>query len=466
MVNELFNTQNVFLASPLLVLILGAVFILMVGSFANFSRRFYSTFSILFILAALVLTCMFDLNILVAKPLFFGSLVSDGYGFFANIIIMVFSILYLLAEKNDLQAEYYSLFLFMIASFVLMVGSTNLIMIFLGLEGSSLSLFTLIALRGSKNSISSALKYFSMAALGSGFFVLASAFVYYKTGSLQLDMIAKHSFVGDPVMLTAGVLFLIIFGIKLSLMPFHYWIKPVYFAAYSNLVAFISVVPKLAILIAMLRVFSSLNLGLDFELLLCIIAVISLMGSAIFALSQKDVKKFFAYSSISHSAFAFAAIISIISSLNGKSLDFELVSMISLFAYWFIFAFSNYGVFIILSLFKEHSYESMNGLYSKHPALALLIAIFVLSLAGIPPFGVFWGKALILFSVLSEHHIALAIFMALSSAVILYAYLKILISMFFKKATRPVFTSTLVWPQKIALCICIAGSLFAIILLV
>ncbi|WP_291950404.1 NADH-quinone oxidoreductase subunit N [Campylobacter sp.] len=449
---------NFVLLWPMLSLFLWAIVLLLLSVFTKFSRNFYTSVSVIALLGSSLLLSIFNGFVLSNTNAFFGLFISDNYAIFAQVIIIVFSIFYLIMDVKEKRTEFFPLFLFMIACLILMVSSTNLIVIFLALEGSSLALYTLIALRGTHNAISSSIKYFAIAAIGSGFFVFACAFVYLKIGSLDLVDLLHSEYIANPILLSAGVMFLVIVGIKLSIAPFHFWLKDVYYGAYTTFVAFISVVPKIAMIIVVLRIFSALGGGVKFEYIVVFLAIFSMLSASIVALVQNDVKKMLAYSSITHSSFILAAIISEINLNFQDGGILYLMAVYALFLYWIVFAFANYGLFLILSLFKESSYESFAGLFNKRPVLSVIIALLILCIAGIPPFGVFWGKLLILASILTSGYYIVMFAIAVSSMIMLYAYLKVLIYIFFKKFDYSQ-SEQLYVRQKVILCFCLIGSL-------
>ncbi|EAL9204667.1 NADH-quinone oxidoreductase subunit N [Campylobacter coli] len=447
------SSLNIPLSYPFAFLIAVAIVLLLCSGFWKFHRTFYMATSSL----SLIVSVFLILNNIVAQGLeakgFLGTLNNDIVSLYASLVVLCFSFLYLLMQKEENQGEFYSLFLFMVAGLLLMVSSSNLILIFIGLESSSLALYTLIAMRGSNNAISSAIKYFSVAAVGSGFFVMASALIYIRTGTLDLGL--KLALDKDPMLLGAGVMIFVLCAIKLSLAPFHFWLKDVYSSAHVNLVAFISVVPKIAMFVVVIRLFSFLN-HLGFENILNVLAVFSMLVAALAALSQKDVKKMFAYSSIVHSSFVLAACIPLLNAADDV--------LNSIFVYWVLFGFANYGVFLILSTFKGSLFEEFNALLFKKPLIALSLSFCILSLAGIPPFGAFWGKVMVLKTLIVADYWYLALFMALASLIMLYAYLKLVIHALFVK-TQAKVSEHLNFIQSFILALCTLISVFALFLL-
>ncbi|EHC7503296.1 NADH-quinone oxidoreductase subunit N [Campylobacter upsaliensis] len=453
---------NVELAYPFLLLIAAAIILLLCSAFYRFKANFYAALSLLALMASFFLELSnvnaFGFN----SNAFLGTLNNDIIAFYAQCVILLFSFLYLLMDKKDHIGEFYALFLFMIASLMLMVSSSNLLLIFIGLEASSLALYTLIAMQGSRNAISSALKYFSVAAVGSGFFVLACAFIYFKMGKFDLSL-SLNGGSRDIWLLSAGVLIFVLCAIKLSLAPFHFWLRDVYYASHSNLVAFISVVPKIAMFAVLIRLFDFFNYA-EFGTIIAILAVFSMMVASLAALSQNDVKKMFAYSSVVHSSFVLVALVPMLSFKLGDDLNFVFWVV---FGYWILFAFANYGVFLILSTLQKSSFETLNSLLNVKPFLAFALGLCALSLAGIPPFGLFWGKFMVLKSLVENDLAYLALFVALASVLMLYNYLKIIIHAFFmrEKVAEKELCKDLKWEQKLALALCVIVNVFALLLM-
>ncbi|EAI0016231.1 NADH-quinone oxidoreductase subunit N [Campylobacter upsaliensis] len=453
---------NVELAYPFLLLIAAAIILLLCSAFYRFKANFYAALSLLALMASFFLELSnvnaFGFN----SNAFLDTLNNDIIAFYAQCVILLFSFLYLLMDKKDHIGEFYALFLFMIASLMLMVSSSNLLLIFIGLEASSLALYTLIAMQGSRNAISSALKYFSVAAVGSGFFVLACAFIYFKMGKFDLSL-SLNGGSKDIWLLSAGVLIFVLCAIKLSLAPFHFWLRDVYYASHSNLVAFISVVPKIAMFAVLIRLFDFFNYA-EFGTIIAILAVFSMIVASLAALSQNDVKKMFAYSSVVHSSFVLVALVPMLSFKLGDDLNFVFWVV---FGYWILFAFANYGVFLILSTLQKSSFETLNSLLNVKPFLAFALGLCALSLAGIPPFGLFWGKFMVLKSLVENDLAYLALFVALASVLMLYNYLKIIIHAFFmrEKVAEKELCKDLKWEQKLALALCVIVNVFALLLM-
>ncbi|QKG29626.1 NADH-quinone oxidoreductase subunit NuoN [Campylobacter sp. RM16187] len=433
---------NISSVASMLSLIFFALLILCISTFKkDLSKTFYTVLCLIAIM--LNLGIVIDHNIL--SKGFFDLLLVDGISVLSQIIILIASSLFIplsLSTKRFFEyeiSEFYALFLFMIAGFEFMVSSNNLILIFIGLETSSLALYTLIALHNKIKSIEAAIKYFTMGALGSGFFVFGAAMFYMATGSVEINLIAdviKQSGLQGSMIATLGCVFMFgAIGFKLSLIPFHTWVPDVYEGANSPLAGYMSVVPKVAGFIVALRLFEALAHSDIYwvHYMLYISAILTMTLANIMALVQRDVKRMLAFSSIAHAGFVLCAIVIGTSQAN-----------VSLFLYWIMFLFANLGAFSMLWVARcddtvcwdkrfKHPYEKFAGLIKTLPNYAVIMAIFMVALAGIPPFSVFWGKMYLISSAIAGNHVVLAVVMALNSAIAIYYYLKLVVVMFLKE---------------------------------
>ena len=422
---------NLLSIAPMALLVCFALFILCIGMIKNeLSSKFYITLSSL----ALVLNLALVVGYNGSLRGFFNLVLMDGVGVLGMIVIALVSLVFILfglGDKKDEQYEYYTLFLFMVAGYQFMVTSDNLILIIVALELSSLILYTLIAMRNTKFALEAAIKYFVMGALATGFLVFGVGLLYLTSGSVEIHRIA-HTLkeISDSSILHIACVFLVVaFGFKVSAVPFHTWLADVYEGSSAPLAGFISIVPKLALFVAMLRLFSLLLGGGEqfLEIALYALVVITITVANVAALIQKDVKRMLAFSSISHSGFILATIL-----IDTTS------SSVSIFVYWIMFAFANLGAFGMLWAMGssdedkryEYGFERFKGLGKSNLPLALMMGLFMFSLAGVPPFSVFWGKLFILASAVSGGHIVLAIVMAVNSAIAIYYYLKVVVYMF------------------------------------
>lgn len=444
---------------PMGIAVLGALSILCVDLFAkNLSKSFCTMITIIFVI--------FDLGAVLQYngPIrgFFDVMLVDGIAILSQVIILVASILFIplaLTSKRFHEyshPEFFALFLFLIAGFQFMVATDNLILIFIGLETASLALYTMIAMHNRNRSFEAAIKYFTMGALAAGFYALASFILYALTGSVEINQIAQilgeRNFEPLLPVLAAVVLMLASIGFKISVVPFHTWVPDVYEGASAALAGYMSIVPKIAALVVAMRFFEVLTAAnvawVDY--ILYGAAVLTMTLANIMALVQDDVKRMLAYSSISHAGFVMAAIT--IGTTQANS---------GLFLYWILFMFTNLGAFAMLwiSRYKskawdtryDHPYSKFSGMVLRKPIAATIMALFMLSLAGVPPFSLFWGKLYIIGAavnasglennqILNPEYIVLAIIMALNSAISVYYYLKLVVYMFLKDPVQKTIT--------------------------
>ncbi|MEA3372153.1 MAG: NADH-quinone oxidoreductase subunit NuoN [Campylobacterota bacterium] len=445
-VNVSLESLNLATLAPMMIAIAGALTILIIDlAKSGLNKSLYVMISILFLL--LDLGSLIDFAGFFAQNGtalgFFDVMLIDGLAILGQLIIVVGSMLFIplsLTSKRFHEysyPEYYALFLFMIAGFQFMVATDNLILIFVGLETASLALYALIAMHNRNKSFEAAVKYFTMGALAAGFFSFGAMVFYALTGSVEIHQIAQvlaadgYSNIG--FVLVAVVFMLASFGFKLSLVPFHTWAPDVYEGSSSALAGYMSIVPKIAAFIVSMRLFEFLiQSGVVWlEVVLYAFIVITMTAANIWALVQNDVKRMLAYSSVSHAGFVMAAVL--IGTTQANT---------GLFLYWILFAFTNLGAFSMLWVNRQktimpgqtsdHPFEKFSGLVRTMPVAAVMMALFMLSLAGLPPFGLFWGKMYMIGAAVSGGYTVLALIMALNSAIAAFYYLKLIVFMFMK----------------------------------
>ncbi len=443
---------NLITLAPMLIAIAGGLVILTIDLIKeNLHKSLYVMLTILIMLIDLGVTLSLNIN----ERGFFDVLLMDGIAIVTQVIILVASMLFIplaLTSKRFHEysyPEFFALFLFMLAGLQFMVSSDNLILIFIGLETSSLSLYTLIALHNRHNSFEAAVKYFTMGALAAGFFSMGAAILYGISGSLELYQIADavQSRVGEAGILAlviGGAAFLLAsFAFKLSLFPFHTWAPDVYEGASAPLAGYMSIVPKVAAFVVSMRVFEMfIHLNIEWvQNIILLLAVVTMSLANIMALVQEDVKRMLAYSSISHAGFVMAAIAIATTKSNA-----------AIFLYYGLFLFTNLGAFAMLWVSRhkhrvhharyDHPYEKFSGMIGIMPIGAVVMALFMLSLAGVPPFSVFWGKIYIMSAAVDVGMIWLALVMGINSAISAFYYLKLIVYMFLREPSKSVREET------------------------
>lgn len=447
-INVSLESLNLITLAPMLIAISGALIILIVDLINNKLHK-----SLYVMLTLLILFVDFGsvLGLNVNERGFFDVMLIDGVSIISQLMIIGGSMIFIplaLTSKRFHEfsyPEFFALFLFMIAGFQFMVATDNLILIFVGLETASLALYTLIALHNRANSYEAAVKYFTMGALAAGFFAMGSAVIYALTGSVELYKVAEvmATRVNEPGLMISifgsSVLLMVAFAFKLSLFPFHTWAPDVYEGASAPLAGYMSVVPKIAAFVVSIRIFGMyIDLGVEWvRIVILVMSVLTMTLANIMALVQNDVKRMLAYSSISHAGFIMAALA--LDTTEGNT---------AIFMYYALFMFTNLGAFAMLWISRhkqrrfvdlhDHPYEKFAGLIQIMPMGAVIMALFMLSLAGVPPFSVFWGKIYVMQAAVNAGYIWLAIVMGLNSAIAAYYYLKLVVYMFLKDPVKEV----------------------------
>ncbi|HEO98150.1 MAG TPA: NADH-quinone oxidoreductase subunit NuoN [Epsilonproteobacteria bacterium] len=449
-INVSLESLNLITLAPMLIAIAGGLIILCIDLFKDgLHKSLYVMLTVLVLLIDLGSVIGLNLN----ERGFFDVILIDGISIVSQVLIIVGSIVFIplaLSSKRFHEysyPEFFALFLFMVAGFQFMVASDNLILIFVGLETASLALYTLIALHNRSNSYEAAVKYFTMGALAAGFFAMGSAMIYALTGSIEIYKIAEvlGTRIGETDLMIAifggFILILVSLAFKLSLYPFHTWAPDVYEGASAALVGYMSVVPKIAAFVVAIRVFGmAIDLGIEpIRTTILVIAVLTMTLANIMALVQEDVKRMLAYSSISHAGFVMAAL----------ALDTTEANT-SIFLYYALFMFTNLGAFAMLWISRhkmrrfnnryDHPYEKFAGFIKIMPVGAVIMGLFMLSLAGVPPFSVFWGKIYVMQAAVNAGYIWLALVMGLNSVIAAYYYLKLVVYMFLKDPIKDVDT--------------------------
>ena len=401
---------------------------------------------------------------------FSGLLIVDGFGTLFRVLVIAVGILTVFTSNPFLNreaansGEYYALVLFSVVGQCVMVTANDLIMVFIGLEISSISSYVLAGyLRDDKRANEAALKYFLLGSFATAFLLYGIALIYGATGSTNLALIRStitSAKVGSSTMLVgiAAALMLVGFGFKISAAPFQMWAPDVYQGAPTPVTAFLSAGPKAAAFAVFLRVFmtSFRPISASWEPLVWISAALSMTIGNFAALVQTDVKRMLAYSSIAHAGYVLVAI-------AARSEEGIAAAMFYLAAY----VLMNIGAFAVVAHIsgKGEKYlkiQDLAGLGSKLPMTAAALSIFLLSLIGVPLTGGFFGKFYIFKAALESKLVWLAVLGLLNSAVGAYYYLRILVVMYMQEPGEAVLD---LQPLPIGLKATLLASLAGILLL-
>lgn len=367
---------------------------------------------------------------------FGGAMIIDGFSLFFNAIFTLATLIVSLAsyryleEENIHRGEYYALLLFAQCGMYFLVTAADLVTLFVGLELMALCFYVLTGfLRGSKRSNEAAIKYLLLGAFSSGLLAYGFSLLYGIAGSTLLSSIA--SALGDVTMydplallavttISAGLLF------KISAAPFHMWAPDAYEGAPTPITAYLSVASKAASFAFLLRLFLGplASVRALWEPVLIAAALASLTIGNFAALSQTNIKRLLAYSSISHAGYMLLGLVA------GNETGYR-----GILVYLLVYSFMNLGVFLVLLLLRRgalpgEDVDDLTGLMKRNPAAALLMLLFLLSLAGLPPTAGFIGKYYILLALVESEHYFLAVAAALYVAVAAYYYFRMVRSMF------------------------------------
>ncbi len=380
----------------------------------------------------------------------FGTMyIADGYStffkiiFFINVILTVLiSIKYIAIERVN-YGEYYSLILFSTIGMMIMASAGDLIVLYLGLELMALSTYVLAGfIRHDIKSNEAALKYFLLGAFSSGFLLYGISLIYGLTGTTDLKAIAafisERGLTDNFSLLLSVIFFIVAFGFKIAAAPFHMWAPDVYEGAPTSITAFMSVGPKAAGFAVLGRVFmvAFVSVKVDWAMILIPLAILTMAIGNIVALSQTNIKRMLAYSSIAHAGYALLGIIT----ANNDGLA-------SMMNYLMIYAFMNIGAFAVIIMLRSEGFKGDNisdyeGLSKTHPLAALLMLIFMFSLTGIPPTAGFIGKLYIFMSAINAGYTWLVVVAVVFSAISAYFYLRIIMYMYMREPKTTVTLTT------------------------
>ena len=462
----LFNPQDALRFLPEIILtVMGTLLMVLDPLIHKRSSNAFGHISLLALVAALAASVY---AYTIGGPAFGGMLMVDGFATFFRVLVIVVGILTILpsyrflARQNAETSEYHALLLFSIAGQCLMAASNDLIMVFIGLEISSIASYILAGyLRDDKRCNESALKYFLLGSFATAFFLYGVAIVYGITGSVNLLVIRRavlHQAAGDPTFLAvAAALMFVGLAFKVSAAPFQIWAPDVYQGAPTPVSAFLSAGPKAAAFAIFLRIFVTAfePIGNRWEPLVWTCALASMCIGNFAALLQTNIKRMLAYSSIAHAGYVLVA-------LTARSETGTAAAMFYLASY----AFMNVGAFSAVTVLtgKGERYQSIDdfkGLGRKQPLTAALFSIFLLSLIGVPLTGGFFGKFYIFKAALDSHLYWLTVLGLLNSAVAAYYYLRILVMMYMHEPGEATDAAEPLSPGlRIALLVPALGTLF------
>jgi NADH-quinone oxidoreductase subunit N len=367
-------------------------------------------------------------------------------------LVVLLSVRYLDIEAEH-HGEFYALLLFATVGMMFMASGIDLVVLFLGLETMAIAFYILVGfLRRDKRSNESALKYLLLGAFSSGILAYGFSIMYGIAGSTNLSQIAGAYRAHRPddllvllslVTVSAGLFF------KIAAVPFHQWAPDVYEGAPTPVTASISVASSAASFAMLLRLFLTAFWPVrpSWEMMLAVVAVASMTLGNFAAIGQNNIKRLLAYSSIAHVGYLLLGVVA------GNAVGFKGVAF-----YLFAYAFMQTGAFAVVIVLRRKGLigddmEDLNGLIERSPVAAILLLLFMLSLAGIPPTAGFIGKYFIFQALIESRHYVLAVFAALYVVPALYYYFRIVVHAWMRETTDPVRPTVSVG-QAVALAAC------------
>jgi len=368
-------------------------------------------------------------------------------------IAILMSVRYLEIEREN-HGEYYALLLFSVVGMMCMAAGSDIVLIFIGLELMAISTYVLVGfLRRDQRSNEAALKYMLLGAFSSGIFAYGLSLLYGMTGSTNLvtigpslqQQVLRANGHFDPIMIVALLTTATGLFFKIAAIPFHQWAPDAYEGAPTSVTGFMSVSVKAAGWAMLLRVFGYpilyggqvyrpglMALRPVYVPILVIVSIATMTGANFAALTQNNLKRLLAYSSIAHVGYMLLGLIA------GSSTNLSSTGIKGILIYLLVYTFMNLGAFAVITSLRHRNVigdeiDDIAGLYSRAPVEAVLMLIFLLSLAGIPPLAGFYGKYFIFFSLIESGHYVLATLAVVYSVFGLYYYLRIANAMFMRQ---------------------------------
>jgi len=434
------NTSNMLLAAPEFWVLTMACVILIADLFIREERRgIIHMMAMITLIFAAIITVRSDYlsEGLRSVSTFNGSFIRDPMGdvlklfsYFVLGMVYIYS-KFCLRQFRMFRADFYTLSLFALLGVMLLISANNLVTIYLGLELTSLSTYALVAFdRESRRGSEAAMKYFVLGSMASGMLLYGMSMIYGATGSMDLQTIsaAIANQGSDSVMLVFGLVFLVVgIAFKLGVVPFHMWIPDVYEGAPVAVTLFISAVPKMAgFAMAYRLLYTGLgDLHGDWQQMLAILAVLSIVLGNLAAIAQTNIKRMLAYSTISHMGFILMGLLPGTADGFGASMYYVIVySLMSAGAFGVIILLSARGV-------EAEKLDDFKGLNQRNAWYAAIMAMVMFSMAGVPVFVGFFAKWLVIKAALDAGLMWLAISAVVFSVVGAFYYLRVVKLMYF-----------------------------------
>ena len=423
-------------ALPEIVIVCMAMFILLADLFVKNANRIaiYGLAQLTLLIAAYITVSTHAPSVTYA---FTGTFVDDAMAdvlklmiYLGTSLIFVYTRQYI-QQRGMFRGEFYALVLFSVVGMMIMVSGQSMLTLYVGLELLSLSLYALVALdRDNARATEAAMKYFVLGALASGMLLYGMSMVYGMTGSLNISEIntALMGGSGNHAVLILGLVFIVAgLAFKLGAVPFQMWVPDVYEGSPTAITMLISSVPKLAAFAFVIRMLVQAlpTLIVDWQQMLMIMAVLSIIIGNITAIAQTNLKRMLAYSTISHIGFVLYGLMS--ASMNG--FVYALFYVVS----YVLMTLAGFGIVLLLSRkgFEADNLDDLKGLNQRSPWHAFLMLIVMFSMAGIPPTLGFYAKFSVLQAALQAGYLWLVVFAVLMAVIGAFYYLRVIKLMYF-----------------------------------
>lgn len=431
------NTYEYYLLMPYIVIGVGIVLSVVLEISTKKSKEILPWFSVVMFMGIAIYSII---NVGQNFVLFGGMMEVGGKSAifssifnFSAALITLSSIDYLKKYEAN-YGEYYILIQSAVLGMMVMASAQDIFMVFMGLELMSICFYALVGINRKRLSANEAsLKYFLLGAFATGFIVYGIALIYGSSGSTSIQNLVENfvSYSSNILFVLGLLIFFIGFSFKIAAVPFHMWVPDVYQGSATTVTGFMSTAGKAAafsVFIIMLSAVVSYNAPNFFKNYFAVISALSMVFGSIVALSQDNLKRMLAYSSISHAGYM------VIGLAAGNKF-----SMAGIIFYLAVYAFMNIGAFSVIAAIegKDESrvdIKSYAGLQGKNPFLAAMISLFMFALAGIPPLAGFFGKYYVFFGAIQSSLTWLAIVGVLSSVISVYFYIRVVVYVYFKKS--------------------------------
>lgn len=437
----MFDWSELIPALPEILVLSMACVVLLAGLFTEKNKGGFIVFlSVITMVFAAILTLKDHVaGAEFSRELLFNeTFIRDGFGDMLKVVVYLLMIgvffyaKQYLRQQNNLQGEYFALLLFATLGIMVMISGYNFISLYLGLELLALSSYALVAYnRNNVKSNEAAMKYFILGALASGMLLYGMSLIYGAVGTLQLDQISQAiASQNNDMFLVLGLIFVVVgIGFKLGAAPFHMWVPDVYEGAPTATTLFIASAPKIAAFALAVRILGqSLDvLMIHWQSMLATLAIMSIVVGNLFALQQTNLKRLFAYSTISHIGFM---LLGLVGGEQGIA-----ASMFYIIIYT-IMAIGGFGMIVLLSSkgFEAEDIKDFKGLNQRNGWYAFLMLLLVASMAGFPPLIGFFSKLYVLKAVIDQGFIWLAIVAVIFAVIGAFYYLRIIKVMYFEES--------------------------------